>query len=222
MFYMAFLLGLAGSAHCLGMCGPIALAIGQPGRSAWRGRLQYQGGRLLAYVGIGAVAGLLGQALFLSDLQAYLAYGTGALMIAAGLLAANLDAWLHRVPGMRRWYDWVGGWLGKALQRRGGAWLVGFLNGLLPCGMVYMALFGALSMGNVLHGMAYMASFGAGTLPAMLGAGMAAQWMQHRWKPFLRKAFPVLLVALGLLLVFRGTHLHAAQGRETSAGAICQ
>lgn len=226
MLTTAFLLGLFGSFHCLGMCGPIALAMRTPHASKTRqlaDRGLYHIGRTAAYVSIGAVAGLLGQALIFSGFQTYLAYFSGGLMILIGLFAVNLDSFLFKIPAFQQFYQKVSDLLGQLLKKQQGVLLIGYLNGFLPCGLVYMALFGALATGSYWEGMAYMGLFGMGTIPMMLASSLAGQFVQVRWRSLIRKAYPVLFIGLGIWFIVRGANLPQAQGREvqTEQGVLC-
>lgn len=225
MLLSALLLGFFGSFHCLGMCGPIALAMRTPqsSRLALLGnRLLYHIGRMSAYATIGGIAGLLGQALFFSGFQTYLAYISGGLMIVLGLFAVNLDTVLLNVPAFQRFYQKVATVLGQQLQHNRGTFVIGYLNGFLPCGLVYMALFGALATGNLLEGMGYMALFGLGTLPLMLATSLAGQFVQVRWRNLMRKAYPILFILLGVLFIARGANLSQAQGQDSEEVILCR
>ena len=206
--WTAFLLGLAGSLHCAGMCGPLLLSLpmgdGGIGRLAVR-RLIYHAGRVLTYGLLGVVFGFLGQALGLAGLQRWVSLGAGILILA------GLFAWPARV-GIR-WAARPVGWLKSAFggllrQRSGGAqFLLGGLNGLLPCGLVYVACASASATGGWWRGLEYMVVFGLGTLPMLFGLGLAGRYL-HGWlQPRLRFFVPVCLAAMAALLILRGLSL---------------
>lgn len=206
----ALLTGLAASLHCLGMCGPLVLAL-PVGRFApgQRGlvRAVYHTGRLSAYAGLGAVVGLLGQRVLLSGLQQPVSIGAGLLLL--GWLA------LHRSVPQARWSVVVTRWLTAPMSRLirhprfGHVLLLGWLNGLLPCGSVYVAVAGALATFSVGSSVGYMLLFGSGTLPALLGlqlvAGRLTPLLRHR----LTRTLPAVTLLVGLLLIGRGLYGYA-------------
>lgn len=201
-----------GSLHCIGMCGPIAMMLPLDRQSAGRRYLQlglYHGGRLLAYSIIGGVFGLVGRGLYLFGFQQKLSIFLGVLMILAVLLPWHRfrNRWMIRpvYQAVRRLKDALGGQLKR---RTPDTFLtIGFLNGFLPCGLVYMAVIGAMAGGTVLQGMAYMVVFGLGTLPLMSAAALFGKFLKGQWAGQLRRAIPVLVVLIGLLFILRGMGL---------------
>lgn len=198
----AVALGLAGSLHCVAMCGPlVALA----GRSPRR-MLQYHAGRLTAYAAIGLLAGLVGAGV------AHAGFGRG-LSIAAGagllLQALSASAWVSGgVVGRRvaQAASHVVGTAGAWLRRHGvqGPFTVGALSGLLPCGLLYAAITAAVGLGSAALAVGFMLAFGLGTLPLLALVGIAAERFAAHTPVRLRRAGPLMLAALGLLLVVRG------------------
>lgn len=218
----ALLTGLAGSLHCVGMCGPLAVAlpVGRlPVPQRMPARWLYNAGRVAAYSMLGAVAGSLGQGLLLTGLQR-------PVSMAAGLL---LLVWLglgHLVPV--RWQmaplvRWLTAPLTRLLRQPtlGQFTGLGFLNGLLPCGSVYIALVGSLTMPTPLGGAAYLFTFGVGTLPAML----SIQLITSRLTPVLRRRFqralPVATAFIALLLIGRGLLGLGAENPAPGAIPLC-
>ncbi len=208
--WFAFTLGLAGSLHCLGMCGPLALALPAP-RDASRldralGRLLYNLGRTATYAFMGLFAGLLGHVLQLGGLQQTVTIALGILLIATLFLnTRHMPDWV-----LNRFYRPVQRGLGKLLQRRGklGLFQVGLLNGLLPCGLVYAALAGAALQPGALRGALYMALFGLGTVPMMFAISMGGLTLRStRFKPVLQYLVPALTLTAGVLLILRGLSL---------------
>lgn len=206
--WTAFLLGFAGSAHCAGMCGPLALALPRLEPTAWRhvaGRLAYNLGRVVTYGALGLVFGLVGRSLALVGVQRWVSLALGVALLA-GVLAARVD--LFRLP-LRGVGTWVKNAMGPWLRRRGlGALTVlGALNGLLPCGLVYVACFGAAATGGVLTAIEYMLVFGLGTVPMMLGLGLAGGALPAPLRLRLQRAIPYCLALVGVLLILRGLAL---------------
>ncbi len=207
--WTALTIGLVGSLHCVGMCGPIALALPYQGRERWRAAsnvLLYNLGRVVTYSLLGAVIGLFGKGLFLAGFQRQVSIGLGIALLLIAVFSINVESRLLRLPAMQRLNAWVKGQLGRLLRHSGPGALfgIGLLNGLLPCGLVYVAVVGAVTTGGVPHAMAYMGLFGLGTIPLMLATAMAGQFINLQWRSRLRKLLPVFLVGFALLFLFRG------------------
>lgn len=206
--WTAFLLGLAGSAHCAGMCGPLALALPATGPTRTTflaGRFAYNSGRILTYGAMGAVFGGLGKSFVLAGLQRWVSLAAG-IAVLLGVLVTRKSTLTLPINA------WVGGLkvaLGSLLRRRGiGALFgVGLLNGLLPCGLVYVACAAAIATGSAGNGIFYMLAFGAGTLPMMLAFSVAGRKLHLTLRFKLQRLIPVSLVLVGSLLVARGLAL---------------
>jgi uncharacterized protein len=212
MIFSAFIVGLAGSFHCLGMCGPIAMALPVNGGSRTRalaGRLAYNGGRIVTYSLMGLAFGLFGQGLAIFTSQQKLSILIGVLMLVLLVLPAQLSRRLSPYHPIARLTSAIKRQFGALFARRSysSLFLIGFLNGLLPCGMVYVALAGAVATGAAQSGMAYMALFGLGTLPLMFMASMAGQWLTPHWRLRFTKAIPVFTIVLATLFILRGLNL---------------
>ena len=206
--WTAFVLGLMGSVHCAGMCGPIALALPASGpsrRSFLVGRALNQLGRISVYVLLGLISGLVGKTLVLAGVQQGLSIGLGSLMLVA-VFTSQLAPWSS---GMARWVGWVKSSLARYLKHGTPASLaaMGAMNGLLPCGLVYVACGGAVSTGTVLEGMGYMALFGLGTVPMMLSISLAGRSIPMGVRLRLQSVVPACLVLMGTLLILRGLGL---------------
>jgi uncharacterized protein len=207
-YYAAFTLGLIGSLHCAGMCGPLALALPRTGDRAVSfvtARAAYNFGRIVTYCGLGVVFGVVGKSLSLAGFQRWLSIALGITLLA-GLFAS-------RKLGLSRPVTILVGKLKSVMaivlgQRsmRSMA-LLGLLNGLLPCGLVYAACVGAASMGTVLAGAAYMAIFGLGTIPLMLTISLSGKLLPTKLRLKLGKAIPASVVLLATLLILRGLSL---------------
>ncbi|MCP5515993.1 MAG: sulfite exporter TauE/SafE family protein [Verrucomicrobiales bacterium] len=206
--WTAFILGLAGSAHCAGMCGPLALAL--PGAGAgpiplFGGRLLYNLGRLVTYGLLGVLFGLVGRSLALAGVQRWVAIGLGVVLLAGVLFSRNLwgTSWGGRLSG------WLRPHLGRLLRRGTPGALFGFglLNGLLPCGLVYVACFGAAALGDLSAAVAYMLVFGLGTVPMMLALGLAGRLVPVRLRLRLQRLVPLCVGLVAVLLILRGLSL---------------
>ena len=206
--WTGLIIGLVGSLHCAGMCGPLALALPVTGHTTSAlilGRVTYNFGRIATYGLLGGAIGLVGHTVALAGFQRWLSLiaGTAILLTLAAsprfALAKPAVATVVRLKAA----------FATLLQRRSLAslFLLGALNGLLPCGLVYAACVAAAAAGGLLAGLGYMLAFGLGTLPMMLGIGLAGSRFHAvaRWR--LHRLVPACLVALGLLLILRGMAL---------------
>lgn len=213
MLWAGFLFGLLGSFHCVGMCGAIALALpGQTGVGAARyvgGRLLYNIGRVTTYATLGAGAGLVGQSLRLAGVQQSLSVASGVLILLLVGVPERYTARLAGALGLARPLAWVKATLSRLFQQSSwpALYATGVLNGLLPCGLVYLALAGALSAPGVAGAAAYMALFGLGTLPLMLGLALSGRLVPLAWRWRLRRAVPYAATMLALLFIVRGLGL---------------
>jgi len=206
-----FVLGLLGSLHCAGMCGPIALALPVK-QSSWGTRLAssllYNSGRTLTYAILGFVLGLLGMGLFLWGIQRWVSIGLGILMVLWIILPLVLGGMKLTTgfQGVTTGYKTVFGGL-FAKRTYFSVFVIGLLNGLLPCGLVYLALARAVISSGPLEGALYMVLFGLGTVPVMLAVTLAGNAIGLRFRNMVRKVIPVLVLLIGLLFILRGLNL---------------
>jgi len=212
LLWSALALGLMGSFHCAGMCGPIAIAIPLQGKTIplkIAGGWLYNIGRAITYAIMGALFGLLGKGLHLVGFQQVVSVVMGALMVISvafpalfGRLMVAEKPWFSAVFNLKKR-------LGKALSIRslGGLFLVGMLNGLLPCGLVYIAIAGAIASGGLWLGAAYMVLFGLGTIPMLLAITLAGNLMSLPLRNKINKLIPVLVFVVGIFFILRGLNL---------------
>ena len=212
MLLSAFILGLMGSLHCVGMCGPIAFMLPVDRTNNYKKFGQifiYHFGRLLAYGIIGLVFGLLGKGLSIFGIQQKLSIAIGVIMILIVLIPYqtfnkyNLSKHVYKIISK------VKNQLGKELKKKSPDTFltIGFLNGFLPCGLVYMALFGSIAMGDALQGSLYMILFGLGTLPLMTAAIYFSNLLKGGIRQKVQKAIPVFVIIIGALFILRGLGL---------------
>ncbi|MEJ2584640.1 MAG: sulfite exporter TauE/SafE family protein [Robiginitalea sp.] len=212
MLGSALVLGLLGSLHCIGMCGPIAFMLPlnrQSQTKQWSQLSLYHLGRLLAYGLIGLVFGLIGKGLYLFGFQQKLSIALGLLMILLVLIPGKtFRKWRLARPVYRIMGKLQSALGAKLKEGNPDAFLsIGFLNGFLPCGLVYMALVGAMAMASAPLGSLYMMVFGLGTVPLMSGAALMRRFVRGRWLPMIRKWIPVFVVLIGILFILRGMGL---------------
>jgi len=221
-YWTAFILGLIGSLHCVGMCGPLVLALPKVGTSHTQfllGRTVYNLGRIVTYSLLGVVFGVAGKTLFLAGIQRWVSIGLGMVLLA-GLVVTKRMALRHpavKLVGQLKCR------MSQVLQRRSfpSLALLGVLNGLLPCGLVYVAAAGAISTGALLTSIGYMAAFGAGTLPIMLAIGFFGNLAAFSFRLSLQKAIPVTVFLLATLLILRGMSLGIPYLSPDLAGQAC-
>lgn len=204
----ALSLGFLSSMHCVGMCGPIALALPLDRRnkvSEVGGILVYNAGRVMSYALLGGFLGLAGMGLLLAGYQQGLSVGMGVLLLA-GLLYLRFRS---RLPQFQTGWTKAlksafGNWFGR--KDPAALWMIGLLNGLLPCGMVYIALAGATVSGTFQEGALFMAAFGLGTLPSMLSVSLFSG-ISVQTRKWLNKISPSITLAVAVLLILRGLSL---------------
>ncbi len=215
MLWAGFLFGLLGSFHCVGMCGAIALALPggvdkttSPLRYAG-GRLLYNLGRVTTYAMLGAGAGLVGQGLRLAGVQQSLSIASGVLILLLVAVPERYTGRLAGTLGLDRPLAWVKNTLGRLFQQPtlSALYTTGVLNGLLPCGLVYLALAGALSAPGVAGAALYMACFGLGTLPLMFGLSLSGRLVPLLWRTRMRQAVPYAASVLAVVFIVRGLGL---------------
>ncbi|MCM4158315.1 sulfite exporter TauE/SafE family protein [Antarcticibacterium flavum] len=212
MFYTALLLGLLGSFHCVGMCGPIAFMLPVSRDNKLKKIFQislYHAGRLLAYSIIGLAFGMVGKSLNLFGLQQQLSIFIGALMILIILLPLLGVHKLNFAGPLTMFIGRIKSSMGAAFKRESADTFlsIGFLNGFLPCGLVYMAVFGAIASGDIMQGSIYMLLFGIGTIPLMTTAVYFSNLLTPSLRLRIRKLIPVFVVLIGVLFILRGLGL---------------
>ena len=205
LFLTALVMGLFSGGHCLGMCGPLVLALPVSERgftSALAARVLYNAGRIFTYALLGAVVGGLGSAVQLKGFQKYLSYAAGSMLILISLLQLAPALQLHFLSRMQMA---VRNLLTRAASKAGPGkfTLLGVANGFLPCGMVAMALMASLAAGSLKDGVLYMLFFGLGSFPLMLAASLFGVYLKPKLRGFLTVAGPVYGIALGVLLLLR-------------------
>jgi uncharacterized protein len=212
MLIAALFLGIISSLHCIGMCGPIALLLPVDRANTSRKALQillYHLGRLTAYGVLGFVFGLLGRGFYLAGMQQQLSIVVGILMIAIALIPEKVFARYNFSQPVYRAIAAVKSHLGQQFKRKSpdALFTIGLLNGFLPCGMVYAALFGALAMPRLTESVGYMLLYGLGTMPLMSLVVYAQSWITVPVRQRLQQLIPVVAVGIGVLFIVRGMGL---------------
>lgn len=212
ILFSALVLGLMGSFHCAGMCGPIAIALPLHGNSIPQkifGGTLYNLGRTLTYGVMGAIFGLLGQGVEMIGFQQKISIIMGVIMI----LSVVFPSLFRNQYNMEKsWFSLVGKLkksIGKlfSVHSFSSLFFIGLLNGLLPCGLVYMAIAGAIGTGEVVLGSLYMIMFGLGTIPMMLSIALAGNILSVAIRRKINRLIPVLVVVVGIFFILRGLSL---------------
>jgi len=206
------IVGLFGSLHCLGMCGPIAMILPVDRSNSKKQAFQtllYHLGRIISYSLMGLIFGFLGKTLNLFTSQQYLSLIIGALMMISVFIPLNWTKRLQKKGPISKAIRWVSQKLGQLLKEKRDDQILtlGVLNGLLPCGLVYVAIASATALSDPIKSTLYMAMFGVGTIPMMTTAVYLSQWISQRLRTRLLKWIPVLVFLMGALLFARGLNL---------------
>lgn len=218
IYWTAFILGLGGSIHCAGMCTPLVVALtATRGGSQWKRKVIYNSGRILTYSILGGLVGLLGSALDWTSYQDVISVALGIFLIlfaAAGFSQQKIPVITTALQGLTITLKKL---FSRFLTRQGNGpmFFLGMINGLLPCGLTYLALTSCLAVSSAMEGIFFMLIFGGGTLGVMLGlSGFLSVWIRQGKFNF-QKMTTVLLVLAGILLITRAVinhsdHLHHA------------
>jgi hypothetical protein len=211
-FYTPLTIGLIGSFHCLGMCGPIVVALPLKKNSVFSkiaGTILYNSGRVITYGIIGLLFGLLGKGIHMAGFQQWATILLGIAMIISVIFpfffkekittsnllsgfAARLIHHLSQLFTNRSYFSML---------------LIGLLNGLLPCGLVYVAIAGAINTGTPLSGAIFMVLFGIGTIPLLMVATLASDAIGQKLRTSLQRVVPYFIFVLGVLFIVRGMAL---------------
>ncbi|WP_363318544.1 sulfite exporter TauE/SafE family protein [Algoriphagus sp.] len=209
IFWTAFLLGFLGSFHCMGMCGPIAMAVGSTkAHSYLLNKILYNLGRSATYAMLGWIIGSLGFTLSLAGFQQWFSILMGIVILGVAISYKKSDQLLTH-PLFSGTVKWIKNKL-SFLLKKGGSWAffaTGLANGLLPCGMVYLALIAALGLQSPWLGATYMFFFGLGTIPLLLVLMYSGSIIPLKLRMNFQKAIPYVGVLIGLIFIFRGLGL---------------
>jgi sulfite exporter TauE/SafE len=209
----AWLMGFIGSAHCIGMCGPLALAV--PSKSdtlmskVWSGLL-YNLGRVSTYVMFGATIGISQKFLIPLVMQSQVSIIMGIILILISLSYFLFKNKRVVFSTQNKFYQKVGIALAKLYNNPNNLniFSIGLLNGLLPCGLVYAALATAFASMSFYKSIIFMAFFGFGTLPVMWGVVFFANYITPAIRSKMKMLFPVVYAIAGVLLILRGSSEH--------------
>lgn len=213
MLYSALIFGFISSLHCVGMCGPIAMMLPIDQNNSfkkWSQIATYQLGRVVAYASLGLLFGVLGSGFFFAGFQQQLSILVGVLMILIAIIPEKKLAQYNFSKPIYKLISTVKTQLGLQFKNKSykSLFLIGLFNGYLPCGMVYIALFGAMAMNHVFLGSLYMILFGLGTIPLMAVVVNFFKSTSFTFYAKFQKAIPVLMILMGILFIVRGFGLN--------------
>lgn len=211
---LGFILGFTGSYHCIGMCGPIVLAVSNfSSQKAIWSRIAYNFGRIMTYAFLGAILGFIGKKIALAGWQQGLSIGAGSIMIISAitpiLFRQSSFSNFTTTPLLSRFVQPLRKAISALFAERsvGANFAVGIINGFLPCGFVYLALAGSVAQDSPTSGALFMASFGLGTAPVLLTVAFTSEFITPKVRASLRKFVPIVAVTFGLLFILRGLSL---------------
>lgn len=212
MFLIAAIsLGFLGSFHCIGMCGPIALTIPvkrSSSLSIFTGSFLYNSGRIITYSAMGLFFGLLGQGVAFAGWQNILSVTLGVLILVL-LFIPKLSLLPVNTAIVFRFLEILKSQIRKlfGIHSASSLLLIGILNGLLPCGLVYLGIAGSIATGDAFKGALFMAAFGLGTFPAMITLTIIRDRISIGFRENIRKVIPVFIGVMAVLLILRGLNL---------------
>ena len=210
----AFTMGLLGSFHCVGMCGPLALSLPLSNHSYWAkfsGAFLYNAGRVFTYALFGVVFGALGKTVAVFGFQQWLSIMLGILIIIFIILPKRLSSFNNH-NYLLLFFGKIRSSLGHLFTKKNypSLFSIGLLNGLLPCGLVYMAAAGAVATGNILSSVLFMTFFGLGTLPLMWSVAFFGNYISIRMRQKIKKVYPYMMMLMACLFILRGMGLGIA------------
>lgn len=213
-----FLVGIVGSLHCAGMCGPLVLALpltrSERMSIAWQSFI-YNSGRVVVYGILGLLLGVIGWGIQISGFQKILSIAIGVIMIITALKAWLPSFNISRYSIGQKFSAYSNQVIKKlfTINNNFSALRIGMINGLLPCGLVYVALASSVTLASPLKSMSYMLLFGIGTMPMMLAIMIGGRMFKGVARK-LKFLLPIFTVLLGIYLIMRGLSLHVADNPQ--------
>jgi sulfite exporter TauE/SafE len=226
IFITALLMGMIGSIHCAGMCGPLALSLpvnGLPKMSRSYGILLYNFGRVITYSSFGLLIGMFGNALKLTGFQQWLSILGGSIIFF--YLLHSKCGWFNTGKLFSPFFELIRKKLGELYFKKtlSSILFIGILNGFLPCGFVYLAFAGAIAAGDILGSTLFMAGFGLGTIPMMWSISFLGSYLNVSFSKNIKKIYPYTIMLIAFLLIVRGLGLgipYLSPAVEIKSGTI--
>ncbi len=205
----AFTIGIVGSFHCVGMCGPLAMSLPLQAQQGPKliGAMLYNFGRIITYSLFGLLFGIIGQSVALFGFQQWLSVIAGCIILLFVILPKYITK--NNSTTVLRFFEKIRTALGNLFFKKSQSslFVIGLLNGLLPCGLVYMAIAGSIATGDVLYSILFMAFFGLGTLPVMLLVSYFGNFVGVTFRQKIIRAYPFMMILMACLLILRGIGL---------------
>jgi len=210
--WAGFIVGFIGSLHCVGMCGPIVLALpvlGESKLSILTGRLLYNFGRVVTYTLMGALFGLFGSRLVLFGLQQDVSIAIGVLILLYVLIPRKIKTRVSELHYYKSIVNFLKSNFSKLINKKtnNSLFTIGLLNGLLPCGFVYVGIAGAVSTSSWIEGALYMSMFGLGTIPIMVATALLGKIITFNLRTKINKLIPAFAAIIAILFILRGLNL---------------
>ncbi|MEP7106413.1 MAG: sulfite exporter TauE/SafE family protein [Ferruginibacter sp.] len=212
LFFAALTLGMIGSFHCIGMCGPLAFSLPLSNNSdfaKFAGSFLYNIGRMVTYGSLGLLFGLAGKSFSLFGFQQWLSVCVGMALLFFLFIPKKWIAIMGSNNIVSTYTYKIRSTLGQLFLKKNyhSLFAIGLLNGLLPCGLIYIAVAGAIASGDPYRSAFFMAAFGLGTLPVMWSVSFFGNYMGIGLRQRIRSAYPVMMVLMACLLIVRGMGL---------------
>jgi uncharacterized protein len=221
MVLTALIMGLTGSLHCVGMCSPLAMAVGSLSTRAFLNRAIYNAGRIVTYGFLGLGIASIGLSFPISKFQNLISIFLGIILLLAGigLLRINIPLFSKAIGTLTSTLKIL---FTKFLRRKnfGSVFLLGTLNGILPCGLVWIALTYSLTLQSPLEGFSFMMLFGLGTLPVMLGFTSMITQLLNRFHFSFQHVTSAMLILSGILLIVRVFIIHLPHQHSLQQGVV--
>lgn len=208
----AMIMGMIGSFHCVGMCGPLALSLPLSSNSLWvkfTGAFVYNAGRIITYALFGLLFGAVGKTASVFGMQQWLSVILGLVIIVFVVMPKKFNNAAQNEGVVAKALQYLRSSIAKLFSKKGfhSLFAIGLLNGLLPCGMVYMAAAAATATGSTGNAMLFMIFFGAGTLPVMWSLAFFGNYIGVAVRQKIRRAYPLMVAVMACLLIIRGLGL---------------
>lgn len=209
--FAALTLGLLGSMHCIGMCGPLVIAVPTSATSRWKfiiERVVFNCGKAITYGVMGAVVGLAGKSIMM-NVQQDISIILGVTILLSVGIPIGFKSKMGKYSPLKYFYIFIKEKFSILIRKRGmiALFTLGMLNGLLPCGLVYTALIGATVVSDVWQSAFFMIVFGLATSPALIAVAIAGKILSVKYRSLLTRAIPVMSIALAVILILRGLNL---------------
>lgn len=211
LFIAALIMGGIGSVHCIGMCGPLALSlpvVSNNHASRFFSTLLYNTGRVVTYAILGAIFGMIGMSFAFFGYQQWLSIILGVTILLFLMLPKTNSVFKNNHVVV--FFNNLRSKLGQLFARKNyqSVFFIGLMNGLLPCGLVYMAIAAAVSTASVAKSSLFMAAFGMGTLPVMWSIAFFGGFINMNVRRNIKRLYPYVMVLVAVMLIVRGLGLH--------------